>query len=121
MGSRAQKEVQGETKQAGSKSCNSEIGEQMMLSLRSSTARVLGMSIVLAASFLLHACDLIRFKEDKDQQPASRKAVARVKDTFLYQDELAGIASDNLSPEDSVMRVTTYINSWVRKQLLIGE
>jgi hypothetical protein len=82
---------------------------------------VLAAICVSAAGLVPSGCDLIRMKEDALQKPVTRKPVARVKDTYLYQDELAGIANDNLSSEDSVMRVTTYINSWVRKQLLIGE
>src|SRR5688572_12847229 len=75
---------------------------------------------MLVIGLSLSSCDLIQMKRE-DELRASRKPVARVKDTYLYQDELSGIASDNLSPEDSVMRVTTYINSWIRKQLLMGE
>jgi hypothetical protein len=68
----------------------------------------------------LAGCDLIRMKE-KQEADAMRKPVARVNDAFLYQDELAGITADNVSKEDSVMRATTYINNWIRKQLLISE
>jgi hypothetical protein len=93
------------------------------MSLRS---RYVSLRLIIAIGWAVTAlltggCDLIRMKQGQDEQQRTRKPVARVKDTYLYQDELAGIANDNLSPEDSVMRVTTYINSWVRKQLLIGE
>ena len=74
----------------------------------------------VALSLLNSGCDLIRMKQNEETQ-ASRKSVARVQDTYLYQDELAGIVTENLSKEDSMARVTAYINSWVRKQLLIGE
>ncbi len=69
---------------------------------------------------LLSSCDLIRMKKDT---PAGqgRKAVARVNDVYLYQDELAGIVSENISKEDSAVRVSTYIDNWVRKQLLISQ
>jgi hypothetical protein len=40
---------------------------------------------------------------------------------YLYQDELAGIVSDRVSKEDSTARVQTYIDSWIRKQLLINQ
>ena len=69
---------------------------------------------------LMMSCDLIRMK--KDAAPGQgRKAVARVNDVYLYQDELAGIVSDRVSKEDSALRVTTYIDSWIRKQLLISQ
>ncbi|MEJ0030645.1 MAG: hypothetical protein WDO15_09870 [Bacteroidota bacterium] len=40
---------------------------------------------------------------------------------YLYQDELAGIVSDKVSKEDSAVRVQTYIDSWIHKQLLISQ
>jgi hypothetical protein len=58
----------------------------------------------------------------KDNVPgAGRKPVARVNDVYLYQDELNGIVSDRVSKEDSALRVQTYIDSWIRKQLLISQ
>ena len=72
--------------------------------------------LALAAS----SCEFIRMK--KDATPgAGRKAVARVNDVYLYQDELAGIVSDRVSKEDSALRVQTYIDSWIHKQLLISQ
>jgi hypothetical protein len=79
--------------------------------------------VLIVAGYLpmLVGCDLIRMKkEDASAQP-SREAVARVNDKFLYRDELAGIGDQNATADDSVARVTAYINSWVRKQLLIEE
>jgi len=93
----------------------------MRVHLGSARLRLMSAAALTAMALLPSACDLIRMKRSQDEQLTTRKPVARVKDTYLYQDELAGIARNNLSPEDSVMRVTTYINGWVRKQLLIGE
>jgi len=47
--------------------------------------------------------------------------VARVHDVFLYQSDLSGIVDERTSPEDSAARVTAYVNSWIRKQLIIQE
>jgi hypothetical protein len=47
--------------------------------------------------------------------------VARVNDTYLYKDELNGIVTLGASKEDSAVRIESYINSWIRKQLLIQE
>jgi hypothetical protein len=75
---------------------------------------------IFALIIILASCDLIRMK--KDTAPgAGRKAVARVNDTYLYRDELAGIVSDRVSKDDSAARVQTYIDSWIRKQLLISQ
>jgi hypothetical protein len=78
-------------------------------------------SMVFLLAVLLVGCDLIRMKEDKAAEPESRRAIARVNNTFLYLDELAGLVGGNSTKEDSVSRVTAYVNSWVRKQLLINE
>lgn len=72
--------------------------------------------ILLAAG-----CDLIRMKKNQQAAAPVRKAVARVDDKYLYQDELVGIVDQNSTAEDSAARVTSYINSWIRKQLLIAE
>src|SRR5690606_41825956 len=50
-----------------------------------------------------------------------RIPVARVNNTYLYKDELAGIVSNGATREDSVSRIQSYVNSWIRKQLLIQE
>jgi hypothetical protein len=82
--------------------------------------RAISLTLGVVVAVLVVSCDLIRIK--KDATPgAGRKAVARVNDVYLYQDELAGIVSDRVSKEDSAQRVQVYIDSWVRKQLLISQ
>lgn len=73
--------------------------------------------VVLAGVFLL-SCDLIQRKKDNLKD---RKPVARVLDQYLYPEELEGIASPDMAPEDSATRISAYVNSWIRKQLLISE
>lgn len=77
--------------------------------------------LLMSLTLVFVSCDLIRMKEDHKDGDQERKTIARVNNTFLYLDELAGLAGGNVSKEDSVSRVTAYINSWVRKQLLINE
>ena len=60
-------------------------------------------------------------KKDQSGEDQDRRAVARVNDTYLYLDELEGIVTSNTPKEDSVARLEAYINSWIRKQLLISE
>ena len=79
-----------------------------------------GMGYMMFLSSMLLSCDLIRMKKDEPTEEV-RKAVARVNNSYLYKDELAGIVSNNSSSTDSLDRVTAYINSWIRKQLLIDE
>ena len=68
----------------------------------------------------IQSCDLIRMKKETPESEI-RKPVARVNDVYLYADELSGIVTGKTSKEDSATRVTAYINSWIRKQVLISE
>ncbi len=75
--------------------------------------------LVAVLALAVQSCDLIRMKKD---EATDRKPLARVNGTYLYQDELTGLAnSKSTSKEDSVSRVMAYINSWIRKQVLINE
>lgn len=76
---------------------------------------------VILGSILLMACDLIKLKRDQSGAELERVPVARVSNTYLFKDELVGIVPPGATPEDSASRVQSYINSWVRKQLLIRE
>jgi len=69
----------------------------------------------------LASCDLIRMKKNNTSSDQERKRVARVNDAYLYSDELNGIVPASASREDSAARVSSYINSWIRKQLLLNE
>lgn len=66
-------------------------------------------------------CDFIRMKEKGLTGMENRDAVARVNTAYLYKDELIGIAASGSSKEDSAARVEVYVDSWIRKQLLIQE
>ncbi len=70
---------------------------------------------------LLNGCELIRRKDDQPLQTQAPRPVARVNDVFLYEHDLSGIVDEQTSPEDSAARVTAYVNSWIRKQLIIQE
>lgn len=76
---------------------------------------------LITTVYLLQGCDLIKRKKDDGGQTPSRKAVARVYDKYLYQDELIGLVDQSSTADDSAARITSYINSWIRKQLLISE
>jgi hypothetical protein len=83
------------------------------------TVRAMVMAMVLIT--IMAGCDLIRMKKEEQATIPSRKPVARVNDKYLYQDELAGFVDQTTTAEDSAARVTAYVNSWIRKQLIIGE
>ncbi len=70
---------------------------------------------------LVTACDLIRMKKGSASVDEERRALARVNDAYLYLDELNGIVPASASSEDSAARVSSYVTSWIRKQLLLNE
>lgn len=80
-------------------------------------------SIVVLGAFtvLLQGCDLIKRKKEGADNGNQRKAVARVTNTLLYEDELKGIVPEKTTKDDSAARINAYVNSWVRKQLLMQE
>lgn len=78
-------------------------------------------AIIVLLSLSLFNCEFIRMKKEKADEENVRKVVARVHNSFLYQDELIGIIPTGTTTEDSVARVTAYVNSWIRKQLVINE
>jgi hypothetical protein len=89
--------------------------------LNKSTTRVFySLTAAILLALITSGCDLIRMKKDGPLVEA-RKPVARVNDTYLYQDELVGLVSGKTPKEDSIARMTAYVNSWIRKQLLINE
>ena len=67
------------------------------------------------------SCDFIRMKEKRFNGTENRQAVARVNNAYLYRDELIGIAAFGSSKADSAARIEAYLDSWIRKQLLIQE
>ncbi len=79
-------------------------------------------SLIVCVILLASSCDLIRMKKgDGGGGDNSRRAVARVEQSFLYLDELKGIVPSDASKEDSATRISSYVNSWIRKQLLLNE
>lgn len=70
---------------------------------------------------LLSGCDLIKMKVNNSESDADRQPAARANDSYLYKDELVGIIAPGTPPQDSARLVEAYINSWIRKQLLIQE
>jgi CHAT domain-containing protein len=70
---------------------------------------------------MLTGCDFFKMKDQQNDEETLRQPISRVNDAYLYKDELGGIVSPGTSAADSASRVESYINSWIRKQLLIQE
>lgn len=66
-------------------------------------------------------CGYLNMKEDDKIVLEGQVKVARVNDKFLFKADLSDIVPGGSSSEDSARMVKRYINSWVRKQLLIDE
>lgn len=53
------------------------------------------------------------------KQTDDRKAIARVNDTYLYEEDIKDLIASGTSPEDSTMVVSNYITRWATQLLLI--
>ena len=60
-------------------------------------------------------------KVNNAEGDADRPAAARANGSYLYRDELVGIVAPGTPALDSARLVEAYIDSWIRKQLLIQE
>ncbi|MEX2336848.1 MAG: peptidylprolyl isomerase [Fulvivirga sp.] len=77
--------------------------------------------LLLIAGAVMPSCDFIKMKDVSLQDKRNSEPVARVRDQHLYAEDLEGIAPAGMDKEDSTARVQRFINTWIRKQLLIQE
>ncbi|MCX7547478.1 peptidyl-prolyl cis-trans isomerase [Xanthomarina sp. F1114] len=63
--------------------------------------------------WLFVSCDF--FKETDD-----RKVIARVNDINLYEEDIRDLIKEGMSPQDSAMIVSNFINRWATQQLLLS-
>ena len=69
---------------------------------------------ILAISSVFIGCDFL--------EPKSNKVpVARVNDTYLYQEDIQDLISQNTTKQDSISIVANYIQRWATQQLLIDQ
>lgn len=74
--------------------------------------RIIGYSILLGT--ILVSCDYFKKETEKN-------VIARVNDTYLYEEDIMDLVNESTSPEDSTLIVNNYINRWATQQLLIGQ
>ncbi|WP_242206036.1 peptidyl-prolyl cis-trans isomerase [Aestuariivivens insulae] len=67
--------------------------------------------IITLISVVLASCSF--FKKTDDRIP-----IARVNDSFLYEDDIKDLISEGTSKADSTLLVQNYIKSWATQQLL---
>ncbi|MDT0554705.1 peptidyl-prolyl cis-trans isomerase [Patiriisocius hiemis] len=70
--------------------------------------------VLFLTALLLQSCDYL--KQDETRIP-----VARVNDSYLYQEDIEALITDNTSREDSTLIVSNYINRWATQKLLIDQ
>lgn len=69
---------------------------------------------ILSFSSVFLGCDFL--------EPKSNKVpVARVNDTYLYQEDIQELISQNTTKQDSISIVANYIQRWATQQLLIDQ
>jgi hypothetical protein len=74
-------------------------------------------SLIVCLIVLATSCDLIRMKKGSGETADARRPVARVDQSYLY----FGIVPSDANEADSAARISSYVNSWIRKQLLMNE
>jgi len=79
--------------------------------------------LIIGVCTSLWSCDYINLKNFESEEEAEevKVTVAKVGGSVLYQKDLAGIVGNEISPKDSANLVNRYVNSWIKKQLLIAE
>jgi hypothetical protein len=87
----------------------------------SSIALFLGGLVLLGACHERNLPNFLRFKNQEVTEGVIRQPVARVYDNYLYEQDLEGLVDENSSAEDSANLVGRYIDTWVKKQLLLAE
>jgi len=68
--------------------------------------------VILALMLIVVSCDI--FNKNGELTP-----IARVNDSFLYQEDIEDILSEGVTGSDSIVLVTNYINKWATQQLLL--
>lgn len=70
----------------------------------------------------LFACDYIKLKnQETDEIGEIKTPIAKAGNSILFQEDLVGIVGKDVSSTDSANLVNRYVNSWIKKQLLISE
>ncbi len=67
---------------------------------------------LITSLYVFNACNNI-------MQDDSKIVLARVYDNYLYEHDLEGIITDNVSHRDSIVIVRNYVNNWIKTQLMV--
>ena len=75
-------------------------------------------NIFLVLVFIFSSCDFFKFKDPENQETPT---LARVFDKYLYFSEVKDMIPKGVGKEDSIQILERYINSWVKKQLILTQ
>ena len=78
------------------------------------------LAILLMAGIFV-GCDLFQIKDKQPEVITESTPVARVYNTYLYPEDLEGLTSEAINSSDSTDIVERYVQSWIKKQLLIDQ
>lgn len=67
-----------------------------------------------SALFIIASCSYF-------QPTETREPLARVNQSYLYQEDLVSLLPSDLTPEDSALFVSNYIKNWATDQLLLDQ
>lgn len=75
--------------------------------------RKISFIVVLSCFFMMFGCDVTLPNQEKGN------AIARVYDKYLYESDLSAVVYPGITKLDSIARVTAYVDSWVRREILL--
>ena len=64
---------------------------------------------------MLVSCDYLSLKQD------TKTPIAKVMDVMLYKEEIGDLIPLDLKGQDSILFVKSYVNSWIKQQLLLNK
>ena len=68
---------------------------------------------------VLTSCYFFKKKEDSKLPEEGKETIARVFDSYLYDEDLDGLLNSEHTPEDSIQLLKRYINAWIKNQVLL--
>jgi hypothetical protein len=72
--------------------------------------------LLLVLAFGIFSCSLFKKKDDKNSDKG--KLIAKVQDSYLYEDDVVGVFKDITTKQDSIVLRKDFINNWVKEQLV---
>ncbi|WP_226334749.1 peptidylprolyl isomerase [Echinicola marina] len=88
--------------------------------LQISSLHIINRFVISLFCLLLGSCDLFKIKNTEEEEK-DNPVVAAVDNNFLRKADLAFITKETSTKEDSSSLATRYVQSWVKKQLMIKE